>query len=145
MRKIAAAAGAAAAARLTVAAKVTSSAHAIVSTYRGHRGWGWRSAVVHHASGPVCLSLCFGDEPDELRHGGVRPDPRRRWRCRPRGSRSSRAPRVGDAHPRPVRRRGAAMWNDPAMPIPDFQTLMRPLLERVAAGGERRIAEVRAE
>jgi restriction system protein len=30
------------------------------------------------------------------------------------------------------------------MPIPDFQTLMRPLLEEYAEGGERRIAEVRA-
>jgi len=31
------------------------------------------------------------------------------------------------------------------MAVPDFQTLMRPLLEEYAAGGERRIAEVRAE
>ena len=31
-----------------------------------------------------------------------------------------------------------------AMPVPDFQTLMRPLLEEYAAGGERPIAEVRA-
>lgn len=30
------------------------------------------------------------------------------------------------------------------MAVPDFQTLMRPLLEEYAAGGERRIAEVRA-
>ena len=30
------------------------------------------------------------------------------------------------------------------MPVPDFQTLMRPLLEEYAAGGERPIAEVRA-
>ena len=30
------------------------------------------------------------------------------------------------------------------MPVPDFQTLMRPLLEEYAAGGERRIADVRA-
>jgi restriction system protein len=30
------------------------------------------------------------------------------------------------------------------MPVPDFQTLMRPLLEDYAAGGERRIADVRA-
>ena len=30
------------------------------------------------------------------------------------------------------------------MPIPDFQTLMRPLLEAYATGGERRIADVRA-
>ena len=31
------------------------------------------------------------------------------------------------------------------MPIPDFQTLMRPLLEEYATGGERRIADVRME
>jgi restriction system protein len=31
------------------------------------------------------------------------------------------------------------------MPVPDFQTLMRPLLEGYAAGDERRIADVRAE
>src|SRR3954454_7289882 len=31
------------------------------------------------------------------------------------------------------------------MPVPDFQTLMRPLLEEYAAGGERRIADVRAD
>ncbi len=31
------------------------------------------------------------------------------------------------------------------MPVPDFQTLMRPLLEEYAAGDERRIADVRAE
>jgi len=30
------------------------------------------------------------------------------------------------------------------MPVPDFQTLMRPLLEEYAAEGERRIADVRA-
>ncbi len=30
------------------------------------------------------------------------------------------------------------------MAVPDFQTLMRPLLEEYAAGGERRIADVRA-
>ena len=30
------------------------------------------------------------------------------------------------------------------MPVPDFQTLMRPLLEEYAAGGERPIADVRA-
>jgi restriction endonuclease Mrr len=30
------------------------------------------------------------------------------------------------------------------MPVPDFQTLMRPLLEEYAAGNERPIAEVRA-
>ena len=30
------------------------------------------------------------------------------------------------------------------MPVPDFQTLMRPLLEEYATGGERPIAEVRA-
>jgi len=30
------------------------------------------------------------------------------------------------------------------MPVPDFQTLMRPLLDEYATGGERRIAEVRA-
>src|SRR3954469_4154063 len=29
------------------------------------------------------------------------------------------------------------------MPVPDFQTLMRPLLEEYTAGGERRIADVR--
>lgn len=29
------------------------------------------------------------------------------------------------------------------MPVPDFQTMMRPLLEEYAAGGERRIADVR--
>lgn len=31
------------------------------------------------------------------------------------------------------------------MPIPDFQTLMLPLLARYAEGGERRIRDVRAE
>lgn len=30
------------------------------------------------------------------------------------------------------------------MPVPDFQTLMRPLLDEYATGGERRIADVRA-
>lgn len=30
------------------------------------------------------------------------------------------------------------------MAVPDFQTLMRPLLEEYAVGGERRIADVRA-
>src|SRR5947209_153658 len=30
------------------------------------------------------------------------------------------------------------------MPVPDFQTLMRPLLEEYAAGNERPIADVRA-
>ena len=30
------------------------------------------------------------------------------------------------------------------MPVPDYQTLMRPLLEEYAVGGERPIAEVRA-
>ena len=30
------------------------------------------------------------------------------------------------------------------MPVPDFQTLMRPLLEEYATGSERRIADVRA-
>jgi restriction system protein len=30
------------------------------------------------------------------------------------------------------------------MPVPDFQTLMRPLLEEYASGNERPIAEVRA-
>lgn len=30
------------------------------------------------------------------------------------------------------------------MPVPDFQTLMRPLLEEYATGGERRIGDVRA-
>jgi restriction system protein len=29
------------------------------------------------------------------------------------------------------------------MAVPDFQTLMRPVLEEYAAGGERRIADVR--
>jgi restriction system protein len=31
------------------------------------------------------------------------------------------------------------------MAVPDFQTVMRPLLEKYAVGGERRIADVRAE
>lgn len=30
------------------------------------------------------------------------------------------------------------------MPVPDFQTLMRPVMQEYAAGGERRIADVRA-
>ena len=30
------------------------------------------------------------------------------------------------------------------MPVPDFQTLMRPLLEEYATGGERPISDVRA-
>jgi restriction system protein len=30
------------------------------------------------------------------------------------------------------------------MPVPDFQSLMRPLLEEYASGGERPIADVRA-
>lgn len=39
----------------------------------------------------------------------------------------------------------STMWNDPPVPIPDFQTLMRPLLEEVSSQDERPIGEVRAD
>jgi hypothetical protein len=58
------------------------------------------------------------------------------------GRARERAPAEGrayDAHVPTARRK-----QDGAMAVPDFQTLMRPLLEEYATGGEQPIADVRA-